>query len=136
MKPGHPLCEACWHNPRRPKTVLLKCKEGITPVATIDLSPFSVPQKLTGKKNEHYFDCAHAFCDSGIQFTRGALKQARGQLHVDKGVKKNADGSIEFLNQGKRRRVYPDGTVMLRRGRKWIELGKITLPSDTKGKSA
>jgi len=111
---------------------LLKCKEGITPAATIDLGPFSLPQKLTGKGDEHYFDCAHAFCDSGIQFTRGALKQARGQLPLDHGVKKNSDGSIEFLNQGKRRKVYPDGTVMLRRGRKWIELGKIKLPSDKK----
>jgi hypothetical protein len=76
--------------------------------------------------DEHFTACTHSACERGQTLILSALEAARGEAELSPDMKRNSDGSVEFLNEGKRRRVYPNGTLKSKRTTDWIDMGKIS----------
>jgi len=125
MKKGNKYCTTCWHSPIKKKQRVHSCPEGVTPVTRRELPVGTTGIISSMKGEEHFLACTHSSCERGQHLISSALQMARGELEVHPDMKKNKDGSIEFINEGKRRRVYPDGTLRSKRGTKWINMGEI-----------
>jgi len=128
MKPGHPVCERCPHraNMRRKAPLGLTCPEGPEPVVTMEIpliGQISRKVKPTGED----FECTRSTRTSGVRTIKWAWDVARGRTSATDWMKVRKDGAVEVLNEGKRRRVYPDGTVLALINRRWENIGKIQL---------
>jgi hypothetical protein len=131
MKPGHPVCERCPHakGVKNRPPLGIHCPEGPEPMVTMEIPLIGQISRRVKPDGEDY-ECARSTCASGVRMTRWAWNAARKIDPVEEWMRVKGDGAVEFLNEGKRRRVYPDGTVMVLVKREWQEIGKIT-PSDS-----
>lgn len=126
MKPGHPVCDDCFHRPNSiDKPFGIACKpECGGPIRTIELPGIGQVRKRIGPRGAA-LKCARLICPDGEKVTRHAWGVLKGRAEPTKNMILHKDGSVEFVNEHKRRRIYPDRTLKVKIG-DWEELGKIS----------
>ena len=130
MKPEHRVCTTCAHNPSSSKMhpLGIVCNNKKGPVQTPRIFGVVVPMSVG--KTDYYFECARSFCKAGRTATLRALRAANGEIPLLNDMTKRKDGSIQFRSEGKYRRVYPDGRLLVRTGTfTWEDMGHIKTKS-------